>query len=331
MEPGRGSPAERLIAELNRLRRDAGNPSLSELARLSERKLPRSTLHDHLTGQRSGLPPWRLVAAYVSACHAAASETGLDVERLGTLEQWQARYAAAVDDENVAGQIGESNSVRLGTAPYHVREDATKPPSQHVTRGLPTSGTQSETVASSSVAPVIQRLEEDLSRLGNSLDSNTGLLVVTSGPTVGTRFLIEHHITTIGRSPESDIWLNDPTVSRHHAAIYRRGDRFFIRDAGSQNGTVLRQRLVEAESPLSSYEEVGIAVFSLMFLQGGDSARRSQKSYKPVRSRLIKDTSASTEQFRPFAQRVDESQPYGRPKGRGTWGRLRRRSQQPPK
>lgn len=311
MEPGGPSPAERLITDLNDLRRDAGSPSLNELVRLSERALARSTLHEHLAGQRSGLPPWRLVAAYVTACHAAASATGLDVVRLGSLEDWHARWVAA------------SGKARTVESP--ILRGSSGPPGE-ADQQMPSSQTgQIETVASGSVAPVIKQLEEDLSRLGNTLSSNTALLVVTSGPTVGMRFLIEHHVTTIGRDPESDIWLNDPAVSRSHAIIFRRGDVFLINDSGSRNGVFVRGQAIDAEARLSVYDEIRISIFGLMFLQGGHIPKRSPQSYQPVRTRLVKDISASTAEFRAFAQVVEESSWPTKPVSRG-FLRMRRPS-----
>jgi hypothetical protein len=88
---------ERLVSDLNSLRRAAGNPSLGHLVKLSQHRLSKSTLDDHLKGQRSRLPPWRLVSAFVSACHEAAASTGLDVGRLGTLDEWMSVYKAAVE------------------------------------------------------------------------------------------------------------------------------------------------------------------------------------------------------------------------------------------
>ena len=92
--------AERLVADLNKLRMDAGSPSLGQLVRLSQRKLSKSTLNDHLRGgeqARRGV-----VSAYVAACQAAAGSTGLDVARLGTLEEWHDRWVAALHGDSGA-------------------------------------------------------------------------------------------------------------------------------------------------------------------------------------------------------------------------------------
>jgi hypothetical protein len=289
MEAAGGLPEPRLIADLNKLRQAAGSPSLSELVRLSQRTLSKSTLHDHLAGRRTRLPPWRLVSAYVKACHAAAARTGLNVEQLGTLEEWYGRWAAAANG-----------------APDSAFADTAKVPILPVSQSRPKLG---DTLSSTSIPAVIKRLEDDLSQVGKSLPPYTGLLAVTNGPNIGMRFQIEHNITTIGRDPESDIWLNDPGVSRHHAEIHRRGARFVVNDAGSLNGTFLRQQAIESETLLSSYDELGIAAFTLMFLQSGGETKISRKHYRLVSSRLIEDISASTDRYRAYVERTDDDEP----------------------
>ena len=57
------------------------------------------------------------------------------------------------------------------------------------------------------------------------LPAGTALLVVRRGPNAGSRFLLDSDITTAGRHPDSDIFLDDVTVSRRHAEFYRHGDR----------------------------------------------------------------------------------------------------------
>ena len=99
-----------------------------------------------------------------------------------------------------------------------------------------------------------------------SLPPGTALLVVLRGPNAGSRFLLDHDFTSTGRHPDSDIFLDDVTVSRRHAEFYRHGgDRFTVRDVGSLNGTyVNRERIEEAE--LFGGDEVQIGKFRLLFL-----------------------------------------------------------------
>ncbi len=101
--------------------------------------------------------------------------------------------------------------------------------------------------------------------VADSLPPGTALLVVLRGPNAGSRFLLDDDFTSTGRHPDSDIFLDDVTVSRRHAEFYRSGDRFTVRDVGSLNGTyVNRERIEEAE--LAGGDEVQIGKFRLLFL-----------------------------------------------------------------
>ena len=73
--------------------------------------------------------------------------------------------------------------------------------------------------------------------------------------------------TTAGRHPESDIFLDDVTVSRRHAEIRRRDGKFFVQDKGSLNGTYVNRQRVE-ETPLASGDELQIGKFKLVFFAG---------------------------------------------------------------
>ena len=81
----------------------------------------------------------------------------------------------------------------------------------------------------------------------SELEAGQALLVVQRGPNAGSKFLIDNDVTTAGRHPESDIFLDDVTVSRRHAEFLREDDRFLVKDVGSLNGTyVNRQRVDQA-------------------------------------------------------------------------------------
>src|ERR1035438_10264482 len=105
------------------------------------------------------------------------------------------------------------------------------------------------------------------SSAAETLPVGTALLVVKRGPNAGSRFLLDSDLTTAGRHPESDIFLDDVTVSRRHAEFYRHGDRFTVRDVGSLNGTYVNQERIE-EAPLNGGDEVQIGKFRLVFLTG---------------------------------------------------------------
>jgi pSer/pThr/pTyr-binding forkhead associated (FHA) protein len=110
-------------------------------------------------------------------------------------------------------------------------------------------------------------LEEDLAKYLDDLAPGVGLLVQRLGPNAGSSYRLEAPKTTAGRHPDSDIFLDDITVSRRHAVIERDDDGFTVRDAGSLNGTyVNRQRVDEAR--LRTGDELQIGRFRLSFVLG---------------------------------------------------------------
>lgn len=94
------------------------------------------------------------------------------------------------------------------------------------------------------------------------------VLVVKKGPIVGQRFPIESKEITLGRDPQSDIFLNDITVSRKHAKIATTPDGIIITDVGSLNGTYVNGKRVESTF-LKHGDELQIGKFKLIFLTGG--------------------------------------------------------------
>ena len=78
VDSGHAEAAGRLIEDLNRLRREVGNPSLGRLAQLSGGQFRKTTLDDHLAHRRVRLPQWDLVAAFITACHRAATAESAD-------------------------------------------------------------------------------------------------------------------------------------------------------------------------------------------------------------------------------------------------------------
>ncbi|HEY6584614.1 MAG TPA: FHA domain-containing protein [Gaiellaceae bacterium] len=92
------------------------------------------------------------------------------------------------------------------------------------------------------------------------------LVVRSGGGRAGEHFVPQGERTTIGRSPDCDIFLDDVTVSRQHAVLRRNGDNFVIEDQGSLNGTfVNRSRIESAE--LTDGDEVQVGKYRLTFLQ----------------------------------------------------------------
>jgi hypothetical protein len=104
-------------------------------------------------------------------------------------------------------------------------------------------------------------------RVSSSLPPGMALLVVRRGPNAGARFLLDHDVTTSGRHPDSDIFLDDVTVSRRHAEFHRGANGFTVRDVGSLNGTYVNRERVESAT-LSNSDEVQIGKFRLVFIAG---------------------------------------------------------------
>jgi pSer/pThr/pTyr-binding forkhead associated (FHA) protein len=101
------------------------------------------------------------------------------------------------------------------------------------------------------------------------LPAGSALLVVKRGPNAGSRFLLDKEVTTAGRHPESDIFLDDVTVSRRHAEFRRTaGGGFGVRDVGSLNGTYLNRERIDS-GELAGGDEVQIGKFRLVFFTGG--------------------------------------------------------------
>jgi pSer/pThr/pTyr-binding forkhead associated (FHA) protein len=103
------------------------------------------------------------------------------------------------------------------------------------------------------------------------LQSGTALLVVRRGPASGARFLLDSDVTTAGRHPDSDIFLDDITVSRHHVEFRRSEAGFSIRDMGSLNGTYVNRSRID-DVALASGDEVQIGKYRLQFLTGGQES-----------------------------------------------------------
>jgi pSer/pThr/pTyr-binding forkhead associated (FHA) protein len=110
---------------------------------------------------------------------------------------------------------------------------------------------------------------DDLARYLDGLPTGVGLLVVRHGPNAGSTFRIDTPRTTIGRHPDSDIFLDDITVSRRHVAIEKdAGNGYQLRDVGSLNGTYVNHQRVDA-AELHHGDELQIGKYRLSFVLGG--------------------------------------------------------------
>lgn len=120
----------------------------------------------------------------------------------------------------------------------------------------------------------LDHLTENLSKLNEEergiiakLSSKDGMLIVHRGPGKGSRFLL-NETASIGRAPESEIFLDDVTVSRKHALVtYSNSGKFCMKDLGSLNGTYVNGKPV-VEIDLSSGDEIQIGKFHMLFFGG---------------------------------------------------------------
>ncbi|HUQ62355.1 MAG TPA: FHA domain-containing protein [Acidimicrobiales bacterium] len=109
--------------------------------------------------------------------------------------------------------------------------------------------------------------EEELTVTLGEFPDSTAMVVVKRGPNAGSKFALDSDVTRAGRHPDSDIFLDDITVSRRHAEVLRGADGYVIRDVGSLNGTYLNRERIE-EAGLANGDELQIGKFRLVFFSG---------------------------------------------------------------
>jgi pSer/pThr/pTyr-binding forkhead associated (FHA) protein len=107
---------------------------------------------------------------------------------------------------------------------------------------------------------------DDASPLEDLGMEGPALVVRSGGGRTGEHFVPRDERTSIGRSPDCDIFLDDVTVSRHHAVLVRQNDGFVIEDQGSLNGTFVNRRRIE-NAELAHGDELQIGKYRLTFLQ----------------------------------------------------------------
>src|SRR6478752_1002446 len=98
----------------------------------------------------------------------------------------------------------------------------------------------------------------------DALPPGSALLVVQRGPSAGSRFLLDTDVVTAGRHPDSEIFLDDVTVSRRHAEFRRSADGYTVADVGSLNGTYVNRDRID-EVALQGGDEVQIGKYRLVF------------------------------------------------------------------
>ena len=97
-------------------------------------------------------------------------------------------------------------------------------------------------------------------------EKGAALVIRSGGGRVGESFALERDRMTIGRRPDSDVFLDDVTVSRDHALLVRRNGEFYLDDLGSLNGTYVNRRRIESHR-LADGDELQVGKYKLTFLQ----------------------------------------------------------------
>jgi hypothetical protein len=105
----------------------------------------------------------------------------------------------------------------------------------------------------------------------DALPAGSALLVVQRGPSAGSRFLLDTDLVAAGRHPESEIFLDDVTVSRRHAEFRRGADGYTVADVGSLNGTYVNRDRID-EVALQGGDEVQIGKYRLVYFASHSGA-----------------------------------------------------------
>ena len=116
----------------------------------------------------------------------------------------------------------------------------------------------------------LEQLTEEERQVISQLNPDSAMLIIHRGPNRGERFLLNSPETSIGRSGENDVLLDDVTVSRKHANIRRAGERFELVDLGSLNGTYVNNNSI-ARATLNSGDEIQFGKFHMLFVQNKSS------------------------------------------------------------
>ena len=109
--------------------------------------------------------------------------------------------------------------------------------------------------------------EEEAVSLEDLGTEGPALVVRSGGGRAGEHFIPQGERTTIGRSPECDIFLDDVTVSRKHAVLAAREGDLYIEDEGSLNGTFLNRKRIDSATRLENGDELQVGKYKLTFLQ----------------------------------------------------------------
>ena len=128
---------------------------------------------------------------------------------------------------------------------------------------------------STATLALVENRESLAAKLGEALDQlpeGLGMLIVRRGPNAGSTFVLQGDETTLGRHPDSDVFLDDVTVSRRHATLRRIDGGYEVADVGSLNGTYVDHERVD-DARLRDMQELQVGRFVLTFVIGGAAGR----------------------------------------------------------
>jgi FHA domain len=100
--------------------------------------------------------------------------------------------------------------------------------------------------------------------IGEVTSHAAALVIRAGGGRTGESFAVEGERMTIGRRPDSAVFLDDVTVSRDHALLVRRGSDWFIDDCGSLNGTYVNRERIDSQR-LADGDELQVGKYKLTF------------------------------------------------------------------
>jgi pSer/pThr/pTyr-binding forkhead associated (FHA) protein len=106
-----------------------------------------------------------------------------------------------------------------------------------------------------------------------NLPAGSAMLLVQRGPDAGARFLLDTDVVTVGRHPDSDIFLDDISVSRRHATFTRGAGGYVVSDLGSLNGSYVNRDRIDSDVALTGGDEVQIGKYRLIYFAGSSKDR----------------------------------------------------------
>jgi len=104
------------------------------------------------------------------------------------------------------------------------------------------------------------------------LPAGSAMLLVQRGPGAGARFLLDTDLVSVGRHPDSDLFLDDTSVSRRHVTFARSRAGYVVSDLGSLNGTYVNRDRIDGEITLAGGDEVQIGKYRLIYFAGSPKA-----------------------------------------------------------